>query len=287
VLNASSSDFQPLINAIDDVVSGSRVSDDDEFNEVILEQFFKNSSLTITVKNASGMAIKEQDDAVLELSPEAQQLVTLLGSQDSSGKANSYVRIAQTLLLRALASLARIKNPATLQAKESLVQNLVQELTALAVSSELTIQDSNSEPVLVVPQYIAQAPLTLTFDGMEPVQHPFSNNTLWDSDNSPLGVALLASRNYRVDILGAKQGCVTTSIVKIESIAQPTWRLYNLQSQWDAAAGLHFFTFNTGNQHRGGAMTVSLDYHDPVTGVGLPLPVAKRPNNPMTWALRA
>jgi hypothetical protein len=80
---------------------------------------------------------------VLKFSPEALQLATLQGSEASDGNASSYSKIALSLILEALASLTRIKNLSNVNAKESLVHGIVQELTALAVSSDLTLPQTD------------------------------------------------------------------------------------------------------------------------------------------------
>lgn len=54
---------------------------------------------------------------------------------------------------------------------------------------------------------------------------------------------------------------------------------------WDAANGVQYFNFNTGNGDHVSQMSVVFSYNDPNTAPLPVLPAALEPTHPMRWAL--
>lgn len=305
VLRPSSRDFEPLIHAVDDIVSSGRFNDDEESNEIVLEQFFRHSALSITVRNTSGGYLGGDagyDSPVLKFSAGVLPLAGLFRSQSSLGKASPYASIASSLILRALAALAGIKAPGQITEKAGLVPGFVQELIGLGVSSDVDAQDDGqdggqddipdtsqsvvpaADPTFQVqgrPYYFAQGDLVPA-----PGNDADRNGANWTGVNDQQGVILNAGTTYRVDLPGFKQGCTATATVWIDLGNDSTPVFWpGRVTAWNAADQVQAFTF-TPQTDRAGHLWVTLTYTDPTRAPGAQLPPAVAPGNPFTWKLR-
>ena len=146
------------------------------------------------------------------------------------------------MILRALASLASVKNLSKVNAKETLVHDFVQELAALAVSSDLTVPQTDDSMTLQSTGGLQGRPFYLRYGQLVPTVGAFQDNgTVWDSMHDLQGATLDSNTTYRVDILGFKQGCTATPLVQVAVPGGATWTLQYILSQWDAANGVQYF----------------------------------------------